>query len=438
MVVFVVASGLCGAATSLVEMVVFRLLQGASGAAMIPSSQAIMMETFPPEEQGLAMSVWGMGLLTSPMLGPTLGGWITYNWSWRWNFYINLPIGIFAGIMVMIFVHDPEHIRKSQAAARRIDYPGIIYLALGLGLLQIVLDRGQRADWFAAPWVCAFVGIAIVALILLVIRELRFSEPILDLRILAIPLFDISVIIILIMMLVVYGLNLLNPLFFQELLGYSPWKSGVAVLPRGFGTLVGMFLIGQLSRRAIDTRWLVGVGFVFLAAALWSMSHWTLGVGIDNVRWPMIMSGFGSGLIFPAMSAATLACVARERMGYASSLYNMMRNTGSAIGISLVTNLLNSREQMHQAYLTEHFTPFRAWQLDQSPPLIPGSPHFNLAQGLVTNQLQGFGMMSAGVQQQASLLAYNDIYRMLAMTAIFFIPAFLLLKKTLTKATAAH
>lgn len=437
-VTFVVASGLCGAATSLAEIVIFRLVQGAAGAAMIPSSQAIMMETFPPEEQGLAMSVWGMGLLTSPMLGPTLGGWITYNWSWRWNFYINLPIGIFAAIMVLIFVHDPEHIRKSQAAARKIDYLGIIYLALGLGLLQIVLDRGQRADWFEARWVCIFVAVAVVALVLLVIHELRFPEPILDLRILEIPLFDVAVVIILIMMLVVFGLNLLNPLFFQELLGYSSWKSGLAVLPRGFGTLVGMFLIGQLSRRGFDTRWLVGAGFVILAGALWSMSHWTLGVGIENVRWAMIMSGLGSGLIFPAMSAATLACVERERMGYASSLYNMMRNTGSAIGISLVTNLLNSREQMHQAYLDEHFTPFRAWQLDQSGPPMPGSPHFNLAQGLVTHQLQGFGLMYSNLQQQASLLAYNDIYRMLAMTAALFIPAFLLLKKTRARAGAAH
>lgn len=437
-VTFVVASGLCGAATSLAEIVIFRLVQGAAGAAMIPSSQAIMMETFPPEEQGLAMSVWGMGLLTSPMLGPTLGGWITYNWSWRWNFYINLPIGIFAAIMVLIFVHDPEHIRKSQAAARKIDYLGIIYLALGLGLLQIVLDRGQRADWFEARWVCIFVAVAVVALVLLVIHELRFPEPILDLRILEIPLFDVAVVIILIMMLVVFGLNLLNPLFFQELLGYSSWKSGLAVLPRGFGTLVGMFLIGQLSRRGFDTRWLVGAGFVILAGALWSMSHWTLGVGIENVRWAMIMSGLGSGLIFPAMSAATLACVERERMGYASSLYNMMRNTGSAIGISLVTNLLNSREQMHQAYLDEHFTPFRVWQLDQSGPPMPGSPHFNLAQGLVTHQLQGFGLMYSNLQQQASLLAYNDIYRMLAMTAALFIPAFLLLKKTRARAGAAH
>jgi MFS transporter, DHA2 family, multidrug resistance protein len=437
-VVFVITSGLCGAATSLMQMVVFRLLQGAAGAAMIPSSQAIMMETFPPEEQGLAMSVWGMGLLTSPMLGPTLGGWITYNWNWRWNFYINVPIGIFAAIMVWLFVHDPEHIRKSQAAARRIDYLGILYLALGLGLLQIVLDRGQRADWFAASWVCIFTGIAALALILLVVREVHFPEPILDLNILKIPLFDVSVVIVLIMMLVVFGLNLLNPLFFQELLGYSPWKSGLAVMPRGFGTLTGMFLIGQLSRRGFDTRWLVGVGFMFLAYALGMMSRWSLDVSMNNVYWPMICSGFGSGLIFPAMSAATLACVSRERMGYAASLYNMMRNTGSAIGISLVTNLLNSREQLHQAYLGQHVTTFSAWQLDLTRPQMPGSPSLHLMQGLIASQPRGFGIVYEAVQRQASLLAYNDLYRMLATAAAFSIPAFLLLKKTSGKSTTAH
>src|SRR5580704_13328656 len=155
-VLFVIASGACGAAQSLDQMVIFRVIQGGAGAAMIPSSQAILMETFPPEEQGMAMAVWGMGMLTSPMLGPTLGGWITYTWTWRWCFYINLPIGICAVLMVIAFVHDPEHIQKSRAAARKIDFPGIIYLALGLGLLQIVLDRGQRADWFESSWVCIF------------------------------------------------------------------------------------------------------------------------------------------------------------------------------------------------------------------------------------------------------------------------------------------
>jgi MFS transporter, DHA2 family, multidrug resistance protein len=437
-VTFVVASGLCGAADSLVQMVIFRLLQGAAGAAMIPSSQAIMMETFPPEEQGLAMSVWGMGLLTSPMLGPTLGGWITYNWSWRWNFYINLPIGIFAAVMVMVFVHDPEHIQKSQARARKIDYLGIVYLALGLGLLQIVLDRGQRADWFTSTWVCEFTAVAVIALVLLVYREIHFSEPILDLRIMAIPLFDVSVMLILVMMLVVFGMNLLNPLFFQELLGYSPWKSGIAVLPRGFGTLAGMFAIGQISRRGYDTRWLVGLGFVLMAYALWSMSRWTLDVGISYVRFAMIVSGLGSGLIFPAMSAATLACVSKERMGYAASLYNMMRNTGSAIGISLVTNMLNSQEQTHQAYLTQHFTTFDAWRTDQAAPLMPGAPHLHLMNGLLAQQAQGLAMVYQVVQRQASLLAYNDIYRMLALTAAIFAPGFLLLKRPRATGSVGH
>ena len=398
-----------------------------------------MMEAFPPEEHGLAMSVWGLGMLTSPMLGPTLGGWITYNWSWRWNFYINLPIGIFAAIMVTLFVHDPDHIRKSRAAARRIDYSGIIYLVLGLGLLQIVLDRGQRSDWFAAPWVCVFTAVAIASLALLVFHELRFSEPILDLSILKIPLFDVAVSVVLAMVLVVYGMNLLNPLFFQELLGYSPWKSGVAVLPRGFGTLFGMLLIGQLSRRGFDIRWLVGVGFAVLTYSVWSMGQWTLAVGITSVRSAMILSGLGSGLIFPALSAASLACVEKERMGYAASLYNMMRNTGSAIGISLVSNLLNSHEQVHQAYLTQHFTAFDAWRLDlTSSSQMPGSPRFGLVQGVIVHHTQGFGLMYQTIQRQASLLAYNDIYRMLALIAALFIPAFLLLRKTAGKSEGAH
>ena len=226
-VVFVLSSGLCGAANSLGQIVVFRLVQGAAGAAMVPSSQAILMETFPPEEHGLAMSVWGMGMLTSPLVGPTVGGWITYIWSWRWNFYVNLPIGMFAAMMAMFFVDDPEHIQRSRAAPLRIDYLGIVYMVLGLGFLQIVLDRGQRAGWFEASWVCVLTAMAALALLRLVVHEFRFPEPVLDLGILTIPAFDISVGIILLMIVVMFGVNLLNPLFFQELLGYSPWKSRI-------------------------------------------------------------------------------------------------------------------------------------------------------------------------------------------------------------------
>jgi MFS transporter, DHA2 family, multidrug resistance protein len=436
--IFVAASAACGAAQSMTQIVLFRLIQGAAGAAMIPSSQAILMETFPPGEQALAMAMYGVGIVAAPVLGPTLGGWITDNWSWRWNFYINIPLGIVAAVMVSIFVHDPEFMREARKKARRIDYLGIVYLALGLGLLQIVLDRGQRADWFAATWVCAFTVAAVVMLVSLVVHELRFPEPILDLTILKIPLFVIAVSMITFMYLILYGANLLNPLFFQELLGYPAWWAGLAVVPRSVGTLISMLLIAQLARRALDTRWLVGVGFALLSYSLWTMGHWTLDVGMDNIRMAIFLSGVGGGLIFPTMSAATLACVERERMGYAASLYAMMRNTGSAIGISLVSNLLGSRQQMHQSYLGEHVTIFDAWKLDHAGARMPGAPDLHLLHGLATHQPQGFGMIYAEIQRQAALMTYNDIYRMLAVMAALLIPCFLLLKRTVGKPAVAH
>ncbi|HKD68491.1 MAG TPA: DHA2 family efflux MFS transporter permease subunit [Candidatus Binataceae bacterium] len=436
--IFVAASAACGAAQSMTQMVIFRLVQGAAGAAMIPSSQAILMETFPPGEQALAMAMYGVGIVAAPVLGPTLGGWITDNWSWRWNFYINIPLGIVAAVMVYVFVHDPDFMREARKKHRRVDYMGIAYLALGLGLLQIVLDRGQRADWFAATWVCVFTVAAVAMLVALVFHELRFPDPILDLTILKIPLFVLAVSMITFMYLILYGANLLNPLFFQELLGYPAWRAGLAVVPRSFGTLIAMLLIAQLARRAIDTRWLVGVGFAGLACALWTMGHWTLDVGMDNIRFAIFLSGFAGGLIFPTMSAATLACVERERMGYAASLYAMMRNTGSAIGISLVSNLLNSRQQMHQSYLGEHVTIFDAWKLDQAAPRMPGAPNLHLLQGLSLHQPQGLGMIYAELQRQAALMTYNDIYRMLAIMAALLIPTFLLLKRNTGKPAVAH
>ncbi len=437
-IVFVFASGLCGAAQTLTQMVVFRLLQGAAGAAMIPSSQAILMETFPPAEQGLAMAMWGVGLMVAPVLGPTLGGWITDNWSWRWNFYINLPIGTLAAVMVYWFVHDPAYLRGRHGTNRRVDWMGMLYLTLGLGLLQIVLDRGQRADWFHSAWVCYFAAGSVAAIILMVWHELRFPDPVLDLPILKIPVFDMSVLTIMAMVMIMYGTNLLNPLFLQNLLGYDAWKAGVAVAPRGIGTLVAMLMVGQLSRRGVDMRPFVGVGFALVAYATWMMGHWDLQVSMWSLAMPIILSGAGSGLIFPTLSATTLSCVEKERMGYAASLYNMMRNTGSAIGISLVINLLNSFEQTHQTYLVQHFSVFDAWRMSAPGGRMPGAPTFNFARELATSQKQGLGMVYQTIQVQASLLAYNDIYRGLAILAVIFIPSFLMLKRVAGRGPAAH
>ena len=427
--IFVAASGLCGAARSLDQMVVFRLIQGAAGAAMVPSSQAILMETFPPNEQQLAMATWGMGLMVAPIMGPTLGGYITDNWNWRWNFYINLPIGLAAFLMVSAFVHDPAYLRQRRVTGGKVDYLGIGCLTLGLGLMQIVLDRGQRSDWFASPWVVYATAASIIFIVALVINELRFSDPIMDLRIFAIRAFNVSVSLVVAMSFSLYGTGLLNPIFLQELMGYDAWKAGLVLAPRGFGTMASMMLVGQLARLRYDTRPLVGLGFVLMAIGLWTMSRWNLQVGMWNVLWPSFVMGIGMGMIFPTLSASTLSCVKRERMGYAASLYNMMRNTGAAVGISYITTVLVNHEQIHQSHLVEHFSVFDAWRMSNAAPRVPGAQRFAYLPQLVTGQKQGLGMVYGMIQAQAAILSFNDIYRKLAIAMVFLVPTFLLLRR---------
>ena len=434
---FVASSALCGVAQSLDQIVLFRLLQGAAGAAMMPISQAVLMETFPPREQMMAMAVWGIGMMVAPIMGPTIGGYITDTWSWRWNFYINVPIGSLGIFMVYRFLEDPPYM-KALRKGGRVDWLGILCLVVSLGVGEIVLERGERSDWFNSAWVWYFTAASAIAMITLVIHELRFSEPILDLRIMAIPAFNLSVMLIVAMSFALYGTGLLNPIFLQELMGYTAWRAGLVLAPRGLGTMVSMLLIGQLARFKFDTRPLVGFGFVLMATGLWSMSNWNLSVSTWVVVWPSIIMGFGMGFIFPTLSAATLSVVSRERMGYAASLYNMMRNAGAAIGISFMTTTLVNHQQIHQSYLVEHFSVFEAWRMKNAAPRMAGGHGFYF-----TPQLTGAGHQSlAGVygmiQQQASMLAFNDIYRVLALWMVLLIPSFLLLRRGAASASASH
>jgi DHA2 family multidrug resistance protein len=423
---FVVASAMCGAAQTLDQMVIFRLIQGFAGAAMAPSSQAIMMETFPPQEQQLAMATWSLGLMVAPVLGPTVGGWITDNWSWRWNFYINIPIGLLATLMVYTFLHDPPYLKVRRGG--KVDYLGIVCLTTGLGLMQLVADRGQRADWFSTSWVTYATAGCVVALIIFTWRELTFPDPVVDLSIFKYPMFTVTVILTVMLSFAQYGANLLNPIFLQEYMGYTAWKAGLALAPRAFGTVFSLLLVGQLARYGFNTRTFIGPAFILTALSLWRMSHWNAQIGMWQVTGPVILQGIGTGLVFPQLSAISLAAVRRERMGYASSLFNMMRNTGAAIGISFLTSLFISAQQLHQSRLAEHFSIFDAWRLSKQAPRMPGAPAFGIAR-LQMGHKEGLAMIYGMIQSQAAVLAFNDLYRLLAAFLVAMIPFYLVLRR---------
>jgi DHA2 family multidrug resistance protein len=261
-----------------------------------------------------------------------------------------------------------------------------------------------------------------------------------DLRIFAIRAFDVSVSLVVAMSFSLYGTGLLNPVFLQELMGYNAWKAGLVLAPRGLGTMASMMLVGQLARLRYDTRPLVGLGFVLMAIGLWTMAGWDLQVAMWNVLWPSLVMGVGMGMIFPTLSASTLSCVSRERMGFAASLYNMMRNTGAAVGISWITTVLMDHEQIHQSYLVEHFSAFDAWRLSNTAPGVPGARPFTYLPQLVTGQKQGIGMVYGMIQAQAAMLSFNDIYRTLAIAMTLLVPSFLLLRRfgAQTEGAAMH
>ncbi|MGH7915847.1 MAG: MFS transporter, partial [Candidatus Binataceae bacterium] len=308
------------------------------------------------------------------------------------------------------------------------DYAGMLLLAAWLGMLQIVLDRGQRADWFAAPWVIWFTVISTASLVVLIIHELRFQEPVLDLRMLKIPLFSAAVFLIIVLSFILFGTGLLNPVFLQEFMGYTAWKAGLVLCPRAIGAMVAMLFAGQIARLGYDNKRLIGVSFALMAVGLWAMAKWNLDIGMWQVIWPGVVLGLGMGMCFPILSAAALSCVSRERMGYASSLYNMMRNTGAAVGISWMTNVLVSHQQIHQSRLVDHFTIFDAWRFSRQAPQMPGAPGFHYLPQILSGQKQGFDLIYGMIQQQAAMLAFNDIYRLLTLGALLMIPSFLILR----------
>jgi MFS transporter, DHA2 family, multidrug resistance protein len=428
---FIAASALCGVAQSLNQIVFFRLAQGAAGAAMMPLSQAILMETFPPREQAMSMAVWGIGMMVAPIMGPTIGGYITDAWSWRWNFYINVPIGTLAAFMVYRFVDDPPYMRNLRRG--KVDYLGILCLFVTLGLGEIVLDRGERADWFHSGWVVYCTATAIISLIVLVVHELNTEDPVVDLSILENMNFTLPVTLVIFLTFTLYGTAILNPIFLQELLGYTASKAGMVMAPRGFGTMFAMVILGFYARRGGDIRPLVGFGFILVGFAMWEMSGLNLGSDVYRIVWPTVLQGIGTGLVFPGLSAAALSSMEKFRMGRAASLYSVTRNLGAAIGTSYLTTLLIHRQQVNQSYLVEHVTVFTLSKMQ-----MPGAYPLNLAHEFTMGHKAPMMMLYGMVQRQAMMLSFNDIYRILAVLMMALVPTFFFLKRDTRNLPAAE
>jgi MFS transporter, DHA2 family, multidrug resistance protein len=349
-VAFTLTSAAAGAAPSLAFIVIARFLQGLAGGPLVPLSQATMMETFPASQRGMAMAVWGIGIMFAPIVGPTLGGWITDNWSWRWVFYINVPVGAVAVLLAWLFVPDST---TERPAVRRIDVPGLALLVAGVAALQFVLDRGQREDWFASPLIVWLSIVAVVSLVALVVRELRVADPVVDLRVLRHSTFAVATAAMFVISIAFYGIMVLSPLFTQILMGYTAMLAGLVLAPGGMSTLITMPIAAALMNR-IDPRWIIVTGCAINAYAMYLMATLTLEATYWHVMLPRFVQGLGIGLTFVPLSTVALSAVPMREMGHASGLFNFIRTAGGSIGIATMATLLQRGAQTHQAQLVSH------------------------------------------------------------------------------------
>ena len=422
-VLFTFASALCGAAPNLQTLIIARILQGIGGGALQPIAQAVLLESFPPSKRGAAMAVYGMGIVVAPIIGPTLGGWITDNYSWRWIFYINLPIGAIAAFMANSFVEDPPYLKNQKPG--RIDYIGFGLMALGLAALELTLDLGQQKDWFSSSFIIFTAVSASVLLISFVLWELLTPEPIVNLRVFTDRNFAAGCGIIATVGIALYGSTALLPLFLQTVLGYPAVESGFAVSPRGVGAVVSMAIVGRLVGK-LDSRYLIAFGFLILTISMYMFTWINLDIAQSNIIYPMLIGGFALGFVFVPLTTQTMATLPQDQLGNATGIYNLMRNTGGSVGISILAFLLTRWTQVHTAILTEHTSPYspafqnlfrqiRASLLTQND--------------IVTATQKTYGVVYGMIVRQAMVLAYVDCFWLLTVLCALGIPAAFLFKK---------
>jgi len=425
---FTLSSIMCGLAPNLTALIFFRVMQGTTGGGLQPLSQAVLLEEYPDKERGKAMGYWGLGIVAAPTLGPTLGGWITDSYSWRWVFYINVPVGILSLTLIYLFVWDPPYIRRGSL---RVDAWGLGMLAVGMGALQIMLDKGQEEDWFASGLIRVLAVAAFLGLGAFVIRETTVKEPIVHFRLLKYRTFAAGIGLVTTLGFVLYGSLVLLPLFMQTLLGWTATTAGIWTSPRGIATAAGMPLVGYLLGKDWDGRWMLAGGFAVAGLAFFGYSHMTLQSGTWDILWYQATQGFGMAFLFVPLTTLTMGPIPKEETGYATSLYSVVRNIGSSMGVSFVTTAVARRSQFHQDILACHIT---------ASSLTTQEMLRHITQFM---QQRGFDTVTAGqkahavlyqmLQQQAALLSFVDVFHVMGILFLAIIPLILLMRRTARK-----
>lgn len=428
---FTISSLLCGMAPNLSLLVAFRLLQGATGGAMQPLSQAVLLEAFPAHERGKAMGFWGLGIVVAPILGPVLGGWLTDTYSWRWVFYINLPVGIVSLVMTKLYVFDPHYLRKDTD---RIDYWGIGLLALWVGSLQLALDLGQERDWFSSPFITTLACLCGGGLVAFLVREWAAKEPVIDLRVFKVRSYSTGVFLMTTLGFVLYGSLVLLPIMLQTLLGYPSLQAGIAMAPRGLGSFIGMPVIGLLIGR-VDARKMVAFGLVAGAFTLFWLARLNLNAGYWDIFWPQFFQGLGLSALFVPLTTISMDPIPRERMGNATSLFNLMRNLGGSVGIAVTGTLLARKQQEYINVMGAHVTPFSqaahaSMEAARRRFIASGSDPFTATQ-------RAYAAVFGAVQRQAAMVSFVDLFRLLGIIFLLLLPLVLLMRRPRGRAAAA-
>lgn len=426
-VLFTVSSFMCGSATSLGMLVFFRIVQGIGGGALQPLSQAILFEAFPPAEYGMAMAMFGVGVMFGPIVGPVLGGWVTDNWSWPWVFYINIPIGIISIIMITIFIHDPHYIKKVR---EKIDFWGLGLIVVGIGCLQIVLDKGEREDWFSSAFITRLAIIAAVSLIAFVFVELRVREPVLNLREFKNIPYTSANIIQFCTFFVLFGSIILLPLFLQQLMGYNAFLAGLALAPGGVATLIMMPIVGKLSTK-INPKIILFAGLIVVGYSMVMMMRFNLFIDFQIAAMPRIVMGFGLAMIFVPLMSMAFATIPKEEMGNATSIFALLRNIAGGFGIAIMTTILAQRAQFHQFRYVEHLNPFDPrYQM-----AMHKATEIVQAKTGIANELAANGFIYQNLLRQANLFSFVDAYFVSAAIMFGILPLIFLLKRPIHTGT---